>query len=223
MDLTIRGEFERLIPLHTDVAAAYSYFTDFGRVLARLPELERLVRYKDGRYRLVFDADDGRGHAMTCLFDIRHELIENESIRILPVPINPAEVEAMNRTNNPGFAPGKHDPNGKYVFSGLFAGETRFHHNARTNTAEITYNAGITLELEVPAFLAFLPQPVLHRVGDGLMTLKLKRVTEGFARNVQRDFQEGQRVPVGVAGRTAVSTNSPAAGESFGGLDPTLN
>lgn len=173
--LAVRGQFERVIRLNTPVEHAYSYFTDFSYVLPRLPEIDRIIRYRDGRYRMIFSADDGRGHEMSIVFDIRHELEPNRSIKMRSVPLTLERLHSdkLISSNNP-------------LFPGIFEGETLFVEQA--SHTEVIYRVNLFIEIEVPRFLQFMPKNVLQGIGDTLMRLKLHQVADGFANRVTADF-----------------------------------
>ncbi len=180
--VAVQGNFERFIRLDTEIDTAYSYFTDFNYVLPRLPEIERVLRYSDGRYRMIFSADDGRGHAMGIVFDIRHEMDANQHIKMLSVPVSEFDLK-----NDPRLVASK--AKGP-LFPGSFSGETLFHDRGRH--IEVVYRAQINIEIEVPRFLQFMPRKVLQQLGETLMKVKLNKVSEGMAGRMEEDFGEWQ-------------------------------
>ena len=176
-NLVVQGNFERLIRLKAPLEVAYTYFTDFGHILPRLPEIERVLRYKDGRYRMLFMADDGRGHEMGIVFDIRHELIENSHIRMISLPVSRQDLSGDQLSK--GVGP---------MFPGMFSGEVIF--TPKDDQIEIAYLVNIVVEVEVPRFLSFMPKTVLQKLGDSLMQLKLHNIGVGFADKLVDDFDE---------------------------------
>ncbi len=172
----VKGHFHRVIKLDTSVEAACAYFMDFNHVLPRLPEVDRVLRYKDGRYRMIFMSDDGRGHEMGVVFDIRQEVLENRHVRMLPIPISRQELAGSPLATN---AP---------LFPGTFNGETTF--IQRDNHCEVVYKAALQIEIEVPRFLNFIPRNMLQKMGDGMMNFKLTAVGEGLGRNTPTDFKQ---------------------------------
>jgi len=175
--MAVRGEFERIIKLGTSLEHAYNYFSDFSYVLPRLPEVDRIIRYRDGRYRMIFLADDGRGHAMGIVFDINHELAPSRHIKMISVPLSLEQLRSDKLMN-------AHSP----LFPGEFQGEVLF--QDKTSHVEVVYRAKLHIEIEVPRFLAFMPKNVLQGIGDALMRLKLHQVADGFANRVVADFGE---------------------------------
>lgn len=175
--LAVQGQFERIIRLETSLEHAYAYFTDFGYVLPRLPEISRILRYRDGRYRMIFMADDGRGHEMGIVFDIQHELEPGRHIKMVAVPLALEQLrkDQLNGSNSP-------------LFPGLFNGEVLFAQHP--GAIEVVYRVKLNIEIEVPRFLALMPKNVLQRIGDGLMRMKLHQVADGFANRVTVDFKE---------------------------------
>ncbi len=173
--LVVQGKFQRLIRLNTPLEVAFTYFTDFGYVLPRLPEIERVMRFKDGRYRMLFMADDGRGHEMGIVFDIRHEVKENSHIKMVALPVSRQDLSGDGLSKGPGP-----------LFPGLFSGEVIFTENG--DQIEVAYIVNLVVEIEVPRFLSFMPRPVLHKLGDSLMQLKLHSIGNGFADNLLADF-----------------------------------
>lgn len=177
--MAVQGEFERIIRLETEVETALAYFTDFNYVLPRLPEIERVLRYSDGRYRMVFTADDGRGHEMGVVFDIRHEIIENRQIKIHSIPLTENDLRNDSRMAQHHKGP---------LFPGRFSGETIFHQ--RGSQIEVLYRVQLHIEIEVPRFLNFMPKKVLQQLGDTLMKVKLHKVGDGLAERMAGDFGE---------------------------------
>lgn len=176
--LSVQGNFQRHIRLQTPLEVAYTYFTDFNYVLPRLPEIERVLRYRDGRYRMIFAADDGRGHEMGIVFDIRHELLENRHIKMVSVPVSQHELsggDSLSRSTGP-------------LFPGMFSGEVVFNEN--NIGVEVVYRVNLLVEIEVPRFLNFMPRPVLQKLADSLMQLKLHTVGDGLANRLTTDFGE---------------------------------
>ncbi|MEI7557037.1 DUF1997 domain-containing protein [Candidatus Chlorohelix sp.] len=171
----VSGDFRRIIRLDAPVEVVYNYFTDFSYVLPRLPEVNRVLHFKDGRYRMIFSADDGRGHDMGVVFDVRHEVVENHIVKMVPVPINPHELKKSM------------GPNVGVMFPGSFGGEATL--KQHSNHCEIIYKVNLKIDIEVPQFLSFLPMPMLRKMGDGLMSLKLNKVGEGMSQNVPSDFK----------------------------------
>jgi hypothetical protein len=174
--IAVQGNFHRNILLNTEIEHAYSYFTDFNFVLPRLPEVGRILRFKDGRYRMIFTADDGRGHDMGIVFDIRHELIENKHVKVVPIPLSHDQI--------------KHDKSlGKGpFFPGLFSSDTILH--LRRDHIEVNYKLQMQIEVEVPNFLRFMPLGVLQKIGETLMHMKLNTVAAGFVQRLPEDFNE---------------------------------
>jgi len=177
--VAVQGDFERLIRLESGIETVYSYFTDFNYILTRLPEIDRVLRYSDGRYRMVFMADDGRGHEMGIVFDIRHELNENRHIRMVSLPLTEQDLRDDPRMSSSH----SHGP----LFPGRFAGETIFYD--RGTHSEVVYRAQLNIEIEVPRFLSFMPRKVLQQIGDTLMKLKLHTVGDGLAQNMVEEFE----------------------------------
>jgi hypothetical protein len=176
--MAVQGDFERLIRLNTDLDSASAYFRDLNYLLPRLPEIERVLRYSDGRYRMIFSADDGRGHEMGVVFDIRHEVIENRHIKIHSIPISESDLR-----NDSRLAHSKGP-----LFPGRFSGETLLH--IRENHIEIIYRVNLHIEIEVPKFLSFMPRKMLQQIGDTLMKVKMHRVGDGLAERLIEDFDE---------------------------------
>lgn len=172
--MSVQGNFQRFIRLETDLETAYTYFTDFKHVLPRLPEVERVMHYKDGRYRMIFGADDGRGHEMGVVFDIRHELDELRQIRMVSVPVSQQDIGD------------KFSNKGGPLFAGMFSGEVVF--TPGFNQVEVSYRVNLLVEIEVPRFLSFMPRNVLQKLGDSLMQFKLHSVGDGFAERLTGDF-----------------------------------
>ncbi|MEI6046366.1 MAG: DUF1997 domain-containing protein [Chloroflexota bacterium] len=176
--VAVQGDFERCIRLETELETAYAYFSDFSYVLPRLPEIDRVLHYSDGRYRMIFGADDGRGHDMGIVFDIRHEFLTDRHIKIHSVPLSTQDLH-----NDPRLANSKGP-----LFPGRFSGETLFH--KRGNHIEVVYRAELHIEIEIPRFLSFMPRRVVQQLGDGLMNLKLHKVGNGLAERMASDFTE---------------------------------
>ncbi|HEX2916073.1 MAG TPA: DUF1997 domain-containing protein [Chloroflexia bacterium] len=179
----VQGNFQRLIKLETELETAYAYLTDFNHVLPRLPEVDRVLRYRDGRYRMIFSADDGRGHEMGVVFDIRHELVEHQHIKMISIPVSRQELsgDRMHKSKGP-------------LFPGLFSGEVIF--TERTDYIEITYRVDLLIEIEVPRFLNFMPHNVLQKLGDSLMQFKLHSIGDGFADKLASDFEGWQNLNI---------------------------
>ncbi len=175
--MVVQGNFQRFIRLQTPLPVAYTYFTDFNHVLPRLPEIERVMRFRDGRYRMIFGADDGRGHQMSIVFDIRHELVENQHIKIVSLPVSRQDLSED--SNMHGVGP---------LFGGMFNGEVVF--TQRADRIDIGYSVNLVVEVEVPRFLSFIPRPVLQKLGESLMQLKLHNIGDGFAERLTNDFEE---------------------------------
>ncbi len=197
--VAVQGDFERSIRLEEDLEVVYSYFTDFNFILPRLPEIERVLRYADNRYRMIFGADDGRGHELGIVFDIRHEMLENRHIKMVSLPVAQHDIQQDPRLQN------SKGP----LFPGKFSGETLFHQ--QPNHIEVIYRVRLEIEIEVPHFLNFLPKKMLQQIGDTMMKVKLSSVGDGMARRMSMDFQEWceanrAKLPVGVrAGRQTTS------------------
>jgi hypothetical protein len=171
----VTGQFQKTLRLEAPLELVYGYFTDFNFVLPRLPEIDRVLRYKDGRYRMIFAADDGRGHEMGVVFDVRHEMEACKHVKTIPVPVRKEDL--------------KSDPmsNSGPLFPGTFAGETIL--LEKGNHVEVLYKATLHIDVEVPRFLSFLPTNMLHKMGDSLMNFKLNSVGEGLTRTMHGDFK----------------------------------
>lgn len=197
--VAVQGDFERVILLQSTIETAFDYFTDFNFVLPRLPEIDRVMRYADGRYRMVFGADDGRGHEMGIVFDIRHELTDNRHIKIVSLPLSEEELHKdprMNQNNGP-------------LFPGRFSGETLF--RERGQQIEVIYRARLAIEIEVPRFLSFMPRRVLQQIGDTMMNVKLHNVADGLAERLGSEFSDWceanqVRLPVAAGARNGAAS-----------------
>jgi Protein of unknown function (DUF1997) len=172
--LAVRGSFQRMMRLQTASEGAFAYMTDLRHVLPRLPDIERVQRFKDDRYRLFFATDDGRGHTMSIVFDTRYEFTPCQQMRIIALPIAQQELADENVGG------------GRPAFGGLFEGEIIF--NERAALTEITYRLDILVEIEVPRFLNFIPHGALQRIGDGLMQLKARNIGDGFTHRLTNDY-----------------------------------
>ncbi len=205
--MAVQGTFQRFMRLQTPLETAFAYFTDFNHILPRLPEIDRVMRYRDGHYRMIFMADDGRGHEMGIVFDIRHELVENRHIKMISLPVSLQELsgDKLSKGNSP-------------LFPGHFNGEVIF--SERANQIEIVYRVDLLIEIEVPRFLNFVPKPLMQKMGDSLMQLKLHNVGDGFADRLIGDFGEWhtRNAPHLHAGRTIHETRGRVPG-----LMPELN
>jgi hypothetical protein len=210
--MSVQGNFQRHMHLATHLEMAYAYFTDYNHILPRLPEVDRVMRYRDGRYRMIFMADDGRGHDMGVVFDIKHEVVENRMVKMVSIPVSPHELAGDRLAK--GQAP---------LFPGLMNGEVLL--NDRVGHVEVSYRLNLLIQIEVPGFLYFIPKPVLQKIGDGLMQYKLHSVGDGFAERLVDDFGDWHnRNAVRVAAGQTVTR--PATGESVprgSGLAPELN
>jgi Protein of unknown function (DUF1997) len=174
--ISVQGQFHKDILLKTEIEHAYSYFTDFNFVLPRLPEIGRILRYRDGRYRMIFSADDGRGHDMGIVFDIRHELVENKHVKVVPLPLTHAQIRNDKTLGKGPF------------FPGLFSSDTILH--LRRDHIEVNYKLQLQIEVEVPNFLRFMPLGMLQKIGETLMHMKLGSVADGFIQRLPEDFNE---------------------------------
>ena len=125
---------------------------------------------------MIFMTDDGRGHEMGVVFDVRHEAEENHRVKMLPIPLTFEELKNDNHIGDGAF------------FTGTFTGEATFHD--KKHYCEIVYRVTLNIEVEVPRFLNFIPQTMLQKMGEGLMGMKLNAVGEGMSRNVPQDFDE---------------------------------
>ncbi len=199
--MSVQGKFQRFIRLQTPLETAFAYFTDFAYVLPRLPEIGRVLRYRDGRYRLIFMSDDGRGHEMGIVFDIRHEIVENRHVKMIAIPVNQHELTGDRASQ--GTAP---------LFPGLLNGEVIL--TERHGQIEVVYRLDLFIEIEVPRFLSFIPKPMLQKIGESLMQFKLHAVGDGFAERLTEDFVEWNK-------RHVVRANEPIVVRR--GLTPELN
>jgi hypothetical protein len=174
--MSVQGNFQRFIRLHTHQDLAFAYFTDFNHILPRLPEVDRVLRYKDGRYRMIFMADDGRGHEMGVVFDIRHETIHNRVVKMISVPIDPQDLNKKTAAGEPPLFPGK------------MSGEVVL--RQQVGHVEVIYQLELLIEIDVPGFLSFIPKPVLQKIGDSLMKYKMHAIGDGYADRMVEEYQD---------------------------------
>lgn len=186
--LRLAGQLEQLIRLETPLENAYAYFSDFGNIVGLFPGIERIMHFRDDRYRLIFAADDERGHEAGIVFDVRCEQELNQVIKVLPVPTSAANLDQIEL---------KHKKL-ELFFPGQFSSELYFERCGRET--KISYRVELLIEFEIPKFLKFIPKKALQNMGDSLMQKKMRSTTSRLAENINQDFWQWFRLRTESAG-----------------------
>ncbi|MFV9503166.1 MAG: DUF1997 domain-containing protein [Oscillochloridaceae bacterium umkhey_bin13] len=148
---------------------AYSYFCDVPAVFRLLPDALDCFAYGIDRYRLIVGANDGHGHGMAAVFDLKAHHEPGHAIRLVPSDDGPP-------FNIAGIA-----------FAGSLAAEAVFIPQ-RNGATCVEYTVEIDLSIPIPAVLNLMPTPFLQNLGERAMEFKMTQMIGGFTRGVTADF-----------------------------------
>jgi hypothetical protein len=167
-EIEVGGRIGHLFQFPVTRQVAYDYFADIGAIFTMLPDVQEVLEFGNGRYRIIVGAADGHGHSMTALFDIEAIGEPGAAIYVQPFAGAPA-------WKGRGLS-----------FRGDLWAEALF--SDRSPGANVQYSVEMLLNIPLPPVFQLMPRAILQTISDTAVALKMRQMISGFVRDVTTDF-----------------------------------
>lgn len=174
--LVFQSQFERKIILAGHPADAFDYFSDPKNFIGLFPGVERVMHFKDGRYRMVVAAEKQYGIEAGLLLDIRFEFEGKDIVKVVPLEVSSEVAAELKPAHMTMLVPG------------LFGSD--FHFVQHGSQTEVSHQLKLVIDFEMPGILKMIPKKMLENTGQSIMQKKMQQISENFANNLVADFEE---------------------------------
>jgi carbon monoxide dehydrogenase subunit G len=176
MEMEVDGVFHKIFRIEAPIEAVIAFVSDYKYTLPRMPQVERVLKYPNDRYRMFYSADVVSGFKMYILFDITPDMPAENKLNFVPIPISKEDLINARTSGYPSLHSGKFSAKASFAEVG--------------NYTEIDYRAEITLQVEVPNFLRVLPLKALFKMGSGILSHKMDSIGDDMAESLPHEYEK---------------------------------
>lgn len=177
MTLQLGGRVEQAFGLPYPPEVAFRYFARNDDLLKQFLGEDRVECLEDGVYRVKLNPHGALGLTLQPSFDVA--FIEHPPDRVEMKSLRATLVESSH---------------GDAGFEARFEGEARFLPDEAGGT-EVTCQAAMHVELELPAFFAWMPVAPLEALGNSLIQAAMQGLSGRLVPLMQRDIRRWVSVP----------------------------